>query len=203
MRAHLRDTPSRPLLFSCQCASFTKAVSLLSAPNQRNPTQVGGIGLMTSVHVCLSVAPAVNSHRKLPNRLFLILAWVWLHLQFEGCSLEIGVYMGWNVKRDVTVVSLWSEARFHVDGEDQQVKWPSVFYTFPPSFSCSQSQLQCFALSHTFPLLSISFVLSPTLSVSHPVPPAQRGCGGWTCVFLIGLSDNTGCFLCTVALRGG
>lgn len=69
------------------------------------------------------------------------------------------------------------------------------------------SELQCFDSPTrflSFPTVSFVFSLPPPpVTPPHcpsPPAPAQRGCGGWTCVILIGLSDKRekklGCFLC-------
>lgn len=88
--------------------------------------------------------------------------------------------------------------------EDSQVK---CFYASLCEFLfylpvCSVSlQLEClFSPTHiSLPCLTITCV-----SASLSLFSAQRdSCGGWTCVFLIGLSDKTGCFLCTVGLSSG
>lgn len=66
---------------------------LLSAPKSKKP-EPGCSNWpddICGLFVCLQVS-GVNSHSKPPDRLFLIPAWVWLHLQSEKCSLERCVF---------------------------------------------------------------------------------------------------------------
>lgn len=178
---------------------------LLSAPKSKKP-EPSCSNLpddICGLFVCLQVSGA-DSHLKPPDRIFLILAWVWLHLQTEECLPERCVFhMGnWDTRQRLFVV------------RGQNLAGWTLFLSLLFSRSQSFKVLTLLHVSSPFQLsllfsLTLPLLLPPPTPLHCPSPPspAQRGCGGWTCVFLIGLSDkrkkNLAASCVAEALSGG
>lgn len=151
----------------------------------------------------LTVAQQLSHTKSCPSGSSWFLLWLWL------CGSASSLLSVWNRRLQVVKYQkepdrghLWfcSKRRSSFNEENQQVNYALLVcvscVTVHPIVLCSTWML---CHSHMFPNLShylylfLFYHMCVCFSQHFSV---QRDSGGWTRLFLIGLSDKTGCFLC-------